>query len=90
MKNRAHLLDLVDLRNLSRSDSVLLIFVSIIAFPERNSRASEPVRTTLRNLSILFHRASAYTDRSQKVAVLVEWKTTGKDDKPSVGLFQSC
>jgi hypothetical protein len=56
----------------------------------RKSRVAEPGNGSFDDLDVLVGRATADTDTADKVVVLVDGKTTTKDNKTTVGLLNTC
>lgn len=56
----------------------------------RQSRVAEPVNGSLDDLHILVDGTAADTNTTDKVVVLVDGKTTAKDNKTTVGLLDTC
>jgi hypothetical protein len=56
----------------------------------RKSRVAEPINSSLDDLDVLVGRATADTDAANKVVVLVDGKTTTKDNKTTVGFLNTC
>lgn len=53
-------------------------------------RVAEPGDGSLDDLHILVNGATADTNTTNKVVVLVDGKTTAKDNKTTVGLLDTC
>lgn len=56
----------------------------------RQSRVAEPVNGSLDDLHVLVNGTTADTNTTNEVIVLVDGETTAKDNKTTVGLFDTC